>query len=238
LQFISKLYISFLFVSSAFLFLVSLVIWAITLAFDKRLVLLHYFTLWWSGLYIRIVPSWKIKALGREKVDLKKPYVIVSNHQSYLDIMAASFLFIPFKWVSKAEIFKVPFIGWNMRLNNYIKLERGGRRSIAKMMMKCEEAIKKGSSVFLFPEGTRSPDGKLKKFMPGAFVIAKRMQVDILPVVIKGTRDAVPKNSLRINNRADITVEALDVIPYTLVAELDAIEAAELVHQKIEQALG
>lgn len=227
-QVLSYLYIAFLFTSSAILFIVALVIWLVTIPFDKQLRILHYFTMWWSSIYIQIVPTWKIKTKGREKVDFNKAYVIVSNHQSYLDIMAASFLFIPFKWVSKAEIFKVPFVGWNMKLNNYIELERGGRRSVAKMMTKCENTIKNGSSVFLFPEGTRSIDGNMRTFMPGAFVLAKRMKVDVLPIVINGTRDAVPKNSFRINNNAIITIQVLDPISYSDFAD---ISAAELAHQ-------
>jgi len=100
--------------------------------------------------------------------------MIVSNHQSQLDTLVAFGLFFPFKWISKAEVFRLPFIGWNMTLNRYIKLKRGDRKSIQKMMTECEKMISKGNSLYFFPEGTRSKTGIIKPFKPGAFILAKR----------------------------------------------------------------
>ncbi len=91
-----------------------LLIRLVTYPFDRRLRLLHLFTCFWASLYTWIMPSWRIKVEGREKVRKNATYMVVSNHQSQLDILVAFRLFFHYKWVSKIEMFKVPLIGWNM----------------------------------------------------------------------------------------------------------------------------
>jgi 1-acyl-sn-glycerol-3-phosphate acyltransferase len=117
------------------------------------------FTSFWACLYLWIVPAWSVTTAGRHKIRRGATYIVVSNHQSQLDILVAFHLFFPFKWVSKAEVFNLPFIGWNMVLNRYIRLKRGDKESIRQMMAACEKALARGCSVFFFPEGTRSRTG-------------------------------------------------------------------------------
>ena len=100
---------------------------------------------------------------GRENLPWRGPAVIVANHLSLLDILVLYGLFRPYKWVSKASVFKVPFIGWNMRLNDYVAIRRGDRESIKEMMNHCRQHLANGSPILLFPEGTRSPDGVLQE---------------------------------------------------------------------------
>src|SRR5438874_1504062 len=159
----------FLVASSIVLFPVAVLIWAVSAPFDRRLVLLHRFTCFWASLYTWLNPAWRVEVYGREKIRPDAAYVIVANHQSLLDILVLFRLFVHFKWVSKIENFHVPFIGWNMSLNRYIKLRRGSRESVGAMMEACERTLAEGSSVMIFPEGTRSPDGRLQRFKPGAF---------------------------------------------------------------------
>ncbi len=223
--------IIFIYASSALFYIVALVIWLLTRPFDRRLVFLHLFTCFWATLYIWVVPSWSLTITGREKIDRGKAYMIVSNHQSLLDIIVAFGLFVHFKWVSKAEVFRIPFIGWNMVLNRYIRLKRGDKRSIEKMMARCEKTLAGGSSLYMFPEGTRSKTGKLKDFKPGAFLLAKKMNVPILPVVITGTRDALPKNSLNVQGRHEINLNVLDEIPCENFSELSADETSAMVRE-------
>ncbi len=116
--------------TSVLFFIIALVIWAFTVLFDRRLVVLHLFTSFWASLYLWVVPAWSISIKGREKIKRNTTYLVVSNHQSQLDILAVFNLFFHFKWVSKAEIFKLPMIGWNMALNRYIKLKRGVGESV------------------------------------------------------------------------------------------------------------
>jgi len=216
-----------------FFFILALVIWALTVLFDRRLVVLHMFTSFWACLYLWTMPAWSVKAFGRGKIRRQASYVVVSNHQSQLDILVAFHLFFPFKWVSKAEVFRLPFIGWNMALNRYIRLRRGDKESIRKMMEACEKALAKGCSVYFFPEGTRSRTGRLKPFKPGAFILAHQMKRPILAVAINGTRHALPKYSLNFHGRHTIRVEVLEEIPYEAFARLSIDETAEMVRQKI-----
>jgi 1-acyl-sn-glycerol-3-phosphate acyltransferase len=151
-----------------------------------------------GALYTWTTPSWKMHVIDRNKFKRGRLYVVISNHQSQLDILVAFNLFRHFKWVSKAEIFRVPFVGWNMYLNRYVRLVRGDKESIEQMMKVSEERLREGSSVFLFPEGTRSEDGNVKKFKPGAFILAHKLKIPILPIAISGTKKALPKPQMNI----------------------------------------
>ena len=209
---ITSLFFIFVGVTSIFFFVAALLIRVFTYPFDKRLRLLHQLTCFWGSLYTYVMPPWKIKVEGRNKIRNNVPYVFVSNHQSQLDILVAFRLYKHFKWVSKAEIFNVPIIGWNMFLNRYVRLFRGVKESAAQMMQDCEMHLKEGSPVFIFPEGTRSPDGHLKEFKLGAFILAKKLNVPIMPVIIEGTRFALPKYSIDYHGQHKITMRVLDEI--------------------------
>ena len=95
---------------------------------DKRLLILHMFSCFWGSCYIWFNPLWRVRITGRKKIPWRRPCVIVSNHQSMLDILVLYHLFVPYKWVSKKENFNLPIIGWNMRLNDYLEIERGQGR--------------------------------------------------------------------------------------------------------------
>ena len=229
--------ILFLAVSSMFFYAGALVIWFATFLYDRRLVILHLYTSFWASVYIWIFPAWSVKIEGRNKIDRKKTYIIVSNHQSQLDILVAFGLFTHFKWVSKSEIFRLPFIGWNMSLNQYIKLKRGDRESVNAMMAQCERALRGGSPVYFFPEGTRSETGVLKPFKPGAFILAKKLKLPILPVAITGTREALPKHSLIIRGRHDIRLRVLDEVPYEKFAGISVEETSLMIRKILAEAV-
>jgi 1-acyl-sn-glycerol-3-phosphate acyltransferase len=238
---VAVLFITFVFATSAVFFLIALCIWLVTYFFDPRLWLLHQFTCCWASLYIWVFPPWQVTITGREKIDKNKTYVIVSNHQSLVDILVAFTLFTHFKWVSKSEIFQVPLIGWNMLLNQYVSLKRERTTSVKHMYAACEKHIKRGSSVYLFPEGTRSTTGKMRAFKEGAFVLAKRQRIAVLPIVINGSKNAVPKNSLNFHGRTNVHVEILDEIPAesydeTTVSELTQ-KVRELIRSKVDEEI-
>lgn len=191
------------------------------------------FTSFWACLYLWVMPAWSLSIAGREKIQRRGQYVIVSNHQSQLDILVAFRLFFPFKWVSKAEVFRLPLIGWNMYLNHYIRLKRGDKESVQQMMRACERALADGCSIYFFPEGTRSHTGQMKPFKPGAFILAQQAQVPILPVVINGTRAALPKYSLNFHGRHRIRIKVLDAIPYADFADLTIDQVSEMVRTRI-----
>ena len=228
----------FLVVSSLLLFPVALLIWAATVLFDKRLVVLHQFTCFWASLYSWLNPVWRVHVEGREKIDPKVAYVMVANHQSLLDILVLFRLFVHFKWVSKIENFRVICVGWNMSLNRYIKLRRGDKESVEQMMVACEQTLREGSSIMMFPEGTRSADGHLKAFKHGAFTLAQRVGVPILPIVVEGTAAALPKRGFVLQGRHAIRIRVLDAIPYARVASLSVDALTEHVRSIIAAELG
>ncbi len=220
--------------SSVVMFPVALLCWVLTLPFDRRKVILHRLTSFWASLYTWLNPAWPVKVVGREKIDPNETYVMVANHQSLLDIFVLFRLFRHFKWVSKIENFRIPFIGWNMRLNDYIQLKRGDRSSVAVMLRACRENLAVGNSIMMFPEGTRSPTGKLRGFKPGAFNLAKDAKRPLLPIVVHGTASALPKRGAILRGRHRIVIEVLEPIAYTDFAN----EEAEDVMLRVRQLIG
>lgn len=235
---VSILFWAFLTISSIVLFPIAVMIWVVTVAFDRRLVLLHRFTCFWASLYTWFNPVWPVTIEGRDKIRPRTTYVMVANHLSLIDILVLFRLFRHFKWVSKIENFKVPFIGWNMSMNRYIKLRRGDRESIVQMMAACERTLGQGSSIMMFPEGTRSTTGEMRPFKPGAFELALTTGTPILPIAISGTADALPKRGFVLQGRHPIRIEVLDPIPAETFATMTAGELSTHVRNLIADALG
>ncbi len=202
----------FMLLSSLILFPLAVILRVATAPFDRRLKLLHRFTSFWGSLYTRAHPLWDITVTGTEHLSVEAPAVIIANHQSFADILVLFRLPIHYKWVSKAENFRVPLIGWNMGLNRYIRIERGSIRGNLKMMRDCEMALRDGNSLLIFPEGTRSADGRMRPFKEGAFELAIRMRRPILPILITGTGEALPKRGIMLRGRHQMLVRVLPPI--------------------------
>lgn len=222
-------------VTAVISFFISLIIHAFTFPFDKKRIILHRLTCYCLAFWAYIMPTWKIKVEGREKIRKGERYMIIANHQSQLDIMMSALLFTDFKWIAKAEILKIPILGWQLALNKYITIKRGYVDSISKMMTDCENAIESGSSVLLFPEGSRSESGEIKAFKPGAFILAEKQKIPVLPVVIFGTKDALPKNSFVSFGIHKICIKVLDEIPYSELSESAPDENSEKARALIEK---
>jgi len=197
-------------VTSALLFPVAVVIRTATAPFDPRLVLLHRFTCFWASLYSWCNPFWTVRIAGQERIPRNRACVYVCNHQSVVDIFALFRLFAHFKWVSKEENFRIPFIGWNMSLNRYIRIERGSVKGTLQMMRDAASALREGNSVMIFPEGTRSPDGILRTFKAGAFELALSTGCPVLPIAIDGTSGALPKKGFVMRGRHTIRMHILE----------------------------
>ncbi|HOX15762.1 MAG TPA: lysophospholipid acyltransferase family protein [Smithellaceae bacterium] len=234
---VSYIFLVFIALTSILFFCIALLLRVVTYPFDRRLRLLHLFTCFWGSFYTWTMPAWRIRVEGRENVRKDATYMIASNHQSQLDILVAFRLFFHYKWVSKTEIFSVPLIGWNMTLNRYVKLKRGDKESIAQMLRECEMHLDEGSSIFMFPEGTRSPDGKVKDFKLGAFEMALKKKVPILPIVISGTNKALPKYSMNFTGVQKIYIKIFEEIPYAAFENLSAEDTAQMVRQFIIEKL-
>jgi 1-acyl-sn-glycerol-3-phosphate acyltransferase len=234
---LSTLFWTFMLTSSLVMFPIALLIWALTSPFDRRKRLLHQFTCFWASLYTWFNPAWPVRVKGREKVRPGVTYLMVANHQSLLDILVIFRMFVHFKWLSKIENFRVPLIGWNMSLNRYIKLKRGDPASIQRMFESCRRTLRAGSSIMVFPEGTRSPDGRMRDFKTGAFELAKSTQNPILPIVLDGTANALPKRGFVLQGRHDIRLTILDEIPPESFAHESVDQLTARVRETIAKAL-
>ena len=139
-------------------------------------------------------------------------YVIVSNHQSLADIPVISHLRLDMKWLAKAELFRFPVFGWMMRMAGDVAVDRSDRRKAARAMLQCARYLRQRCSVVFFPEGTRSPDGAVLPFNEGPFQLAIRENVKILPIVLEGSRNALPRNSWIFGGRQSIQFRILEAI--------------------------
>jgi len=233
----SLLFWGYVLLVSLVCFPVAVLIRAATAPFDRRLAALHMFSCFWASMYIWANPYWSVRIDGKELIDRHTAYVMVCNHQSLADIIVLFRLFVHFKWVSKAENFRIPLVGWNMTLNRYISIERGSARGNLGMVRGCEAALEGGSSVMIFPEGTRSRDGGLQDFRPGAFEIAIRTGSPILPIVIDGTAAALPRRGFILRGKQRIRVRVLEPLVPPWSPGTDAAALRIKARGEIEQEL-
>jgi len=154
----------------------------------------------------------KVTVRGAEKLDPSCSYIYMPNHQSNADIpLLLGRLPVQFRWLAKAELFKVPIFGRAMRGVGYISIDRSNRKSSFESLERAARTIRSGTSVLIFPEGTRSRDGRILPFKKGGFVLAVDAGVPIVPIIIRGTRDIISKGHFMIRP-APVTMEILDPV--------------------------
>lgn len=180
-----------------------------TAIFDRRRRIMHFLTCVWGWSVYGLNPFWSLRVENRNLLPRKTGGVFVSNHDSLADILVLAAVFRPFKFVSKVSVFKVPVLGWAMTLNQYVPLKRGDKASVMAMFQQCRHWLKLGTSVLMFPEGTRSPDGNVQAFKDGAFQLACETDMPIYPIAVAGTRDALPKHGLIAPLESHVIVRAL-----------------------------
>lgn len=180
-------------------------------------------------------PLWQFRTSGVRITDRRRPYVAVSNHESLADIFLISHLPWEMKWLSKEAIFRIPVMGWMMRLAGDIPVRRTDRGSRAEALEACRARLRNGASVMIFPEGTRSRTDELLPFKDGAFRLAVEAGVPILPLVVAGTRGATLKGSL-VFGRAVAEVRALEPIPTEGLTVADVPALRDRVREQIVAA--
>ncbi|KAG6512366.1 hypothetical protein ZIOFF_030477 [Zingiber officinale] len=193
-------------VAAIFLFATMAVVHPLVLLFDRHQRRFHH---WIAKIWatLTIIPFYKFEFEGMENLPLQDaPTVYVSNHQSFLDIYTLLTIGRSFKFISKRSIFLFPIIGWAMYLIGVIPIARTDSRSQLDCLKRCMDFIKKGASVFFFPEGTRSKDGKLGTFKKGAFSVATKTGVPVLPITIMGTGKIMPPGREGIINSGAVKV--------------------------------
>jgi len=184
---------------------------------------------------VALNPLWKFRYTGTIPADPRRPYVVVSNHESFTDIMLISHLPWEMKWMAKVELFRLPVLGWLMRLAGDIPLQRGFGPSAAEAIARCREALANRVSVMIFPEGTRSVTAEMLPFKDGAFRLAIDAGVPILPLALHGTATALPKHDWRFG-RSTAVVQVLDPIETTGLTAADVPALKQRVRDVIEKA--
>jgi 1-acyl-sn-glycerol-3-phosphate acyltransferase len=235
----SFIYYLFMAVTSALFFLGAVPLLLVTYPFDRDRRILHLYSCAWAQLYFHCNPLWRMDVIGREHLPWRGPAVLVANHQSLGDILVLFGLYRPFKWFSKASVFRLPFLGWNMKLNGYVGLVRGNKESIIKMMEECSAWLKRGVPVLMFPEGTRSEDGAIKEFKDGAFRMAIDQNCPIIPIAVSGTAATLPKHGFKVTLRSHCIVRVLPpVSPASFDMDLGALKdhvRRQMIDAKAEQ---
>lgn len=194
------------------MFIGATVCFVLTVPFDRRRIVQHLYSCFWAQIMFYLNPFWRLRIEGRDKLPWRGPAVLVANHESLGDILVLFGLYRPFKWVSKAAVFRAPLLGWNMVYNGYVPLVRGDKQSIITMHRHCMAWLERGVPILMFPEGTRSPDGEIKPFKDGAFRLAIEAGCPLYPIALAGTADTLPKHGLLVKLRANCRVRVLDPI--------------------------
>lgn len=184
----------------------------------------------------KLNPLWTFRVSGDMPDDPRRPYVVVANHESFVDILLISHLPFEMKWMSKSDFFRYPLVGWMMQLSRDIRLERGDKKSGAKALQECRQRLGQNVSVMIFPEGTRSQTGELQEFKDGAFRLAIDAGVPILPIVVAGTRDALIKSDWRFG-RSDAEVRVLEPIEIDGLTKHDVPELRDRARAAIAEGL-
>ena len=162
------------------------VVWLITLPFDRGHYAAGYLFRKLAVVHQFLNPLWTFHISGFHVVDPRRPYVVVANHESFVDILLISHLPFEMKWLSKETFFKFPLVGWMMQMAGDIRLVRGNRDSTVAAMEACKDRLGRKVSVMIFPEGTRTRSGDLQPFKDGAFRLAIENQVAVLPLAVHG----------------------------------------------------
>jgi 1-acyl-sn-glycerol-3-phosphate acyltransferase len=190
------------------------------------------------GRLLARVNPWRIHISGGENIRGGQVYVIVSNHQSLADIPLITHLRLDTKWLAKAELFRLPVVGWLLRMAGDVPVDRTDRRKAAHALLQCARYLRQRCSVVFFPEGTRSLDGEVLPFNEGPFRLAIREQVQVLPLVVEGSGSALPRSSWLFGATQDIYLRVLDAVSVDGWTVKQSGQLRDAVRQKIVDELG
>jgi len=226
------------------------VAWLVVAALWTPLVAVVYaLTAWWderrryaslvfrrgANLLVVVNPFWRVRIEGDLPDRASEPFVAVCNHESLADVLIVGTLPFEMKWLSKAEIARLPFIGWMMKMAGDVTVRRGDRRSRGASYDELVAWLRRGSSVMMFPEGTRSRTGEMLPFRSGAFRLAIETGRPVQPLAVSGTRDAIRADSL-VFGRARVTLRILPQVPTEGLGPEDVDDLSDRVRAILEAA--
>jgi 1-acyl-sn-glycerol-3-phosphate acyltransferase len=206
---------------------------AATAPFDRNRVAAGRFLRFVGVLISKTFPPWRLRVEGEWPG--KGPYVVVANHQSILDILLLSRVPREMKWVAKDELFRIPWVGWMLRMSGDIPIRRGDAESGGEALARAKVYLSRGMSVMVFPEGTRSARGALLPFKSGAFRLAIDAGVPVLPIVVHGTAAGMPKGGPWVNPCRAVA-RLLEPVPVEPFGD-DAARLRDEVRARIQAAL-
>lgn len=170
-------------------------------AFDRTGRRLHWFSYAWSWLIMKTISS-PVKVTGLDQIDTSKPHVYAANHASALDIpLLYTYLPFQFRIAFKKELLSYPVVGWQLKRSGQVCIDQQNPAHSISSIRAALKGLKAGLPLVIYPEGGRTPDGEIKPFLPGAFFLAIKAQVDIVPVALVGTYELLPMNTYHIKCR-------------------------------------
>lgn len=234
---LSLIFYIFLVLLCTFFMVLSALALVLCWPFDRARRTVHELSRILVRIFFAIPPLWRQRVIGGEHIDRRQRYVIVINHRTVIDIPTLYYLPLNFRWVSKREVYKVPFFGQFLFLHGDICINRGrATEAMEQLLREGKLWLSRGASVAIFPEGTRSKDGEIHRFKAGAFMLAREAGVSILPVVTEGTNTLIRRNGLfDWGNR--ITIKVLPPVPAERVAGEDPHVLMQEVHDRMCAAL-
>jgi len=169
--------------------------------FDRGGRLLHWFSYVWSWLIMKTILS-PVKVTGLDKIDTSKPHVYAVNHASALDIPVV-YVYLPFQFriAFKKELLSYPVVGWHLKRSGQVCIDQQNPAHSISSIRAALKGLKSGLPLVIYPEGGRTPDDEIKPFLPGAFFLAIKAQVDIVPVALVGTYELLPMNTYHVKSR-------------------------------------
>ncbi len=204
--------------------------------FSKTGNLPHLVDRFWANT-ILFVSGIRVTINGLDNLIADRSVIYMVNHQSNFDIpVLLGRLPVQFRWLAKAELFRIPILGQGMRASGYISIDRSNRRSAMRSLQKAAETIRNGTSVLIFPEGTRSPDGILQPFKKGGFVLTVDAGVPVIPMIIRGTWSIMPKDRWMIRPQP-VTLHILPAVDTSVYSRKTKDDLMAEVHRKMSEAI-
>jgi 1-acyl-sn-glycerol-3-phosphate acyltransferase len=225
-------------------FIFDLLIWFYTLVmgvvalpgglFDRSGRRLHWFSRTWSWLIMKTILS-PVRVAGLDKIDTSKPHVYAVNHASAMDIPVL-YVYLPFQFriVFKKDLLVYPVVGWQLKRSGQVCIDQQKPTNSIAAIRSAVKSLKAGMPLVIFPEGGRTPDGEIKPFLPGAFFLALKAQVDIVPVALIGTYELLPMDTYHIKCRP-LEMRVGEPIPTTGLTMRDLEALSARVQKEVEK---